>query len=460
VSRSLIVPLQWSFLDYDGFDVFSAVRVPTLVLHRRDDALVPVEQARWIARQVPDARLIELSGSDHLPFVGDSEEVLANVEAFLGGSPGAAASRRRLLTIVVADIAGSTESLSGLRDDARRQLVANHHELVKSHFLRFGGEWLKQLSDAALAAFDGPARAVRCALGISEATERLGLALRIGVHTGECELDDGDVYGIALNLATHIAKLAAPGEILVSSTVRDLVSGSGLRFADAREIEIAGNERRVVFPVLVHGIGADAARRLAVEQANLLRRDGEYWTLAYDGQVAAIRDTKGVRDLARLLASPHHELHVLDLAAEARTPAMQQRAAATVAPGDVHADESEPILDDTARSQYKQRISELEQYIDDAEARGDGAASESARRELEAIVDNLTAAYGLRDRPRRMPDRIERARKAVTRRVRDAIGRMARVHPSLGRHLDTSIRTGVFCCYAPERDVHWTIEEM
>ena len=211
VSRSVIVPLQLAFLDYDVADVFAAVRVPTLVLHRRDDALVPVSQGRWIADHIPGAQLIELSGSDHYPFVGDTEEVLANVEAFLVGSSSATTSRRRLLTILVGDNAGSTATLAGLGDDASRELFAAHDEIVKSYLLRFGGEQVQHRSHGLLATFDGPARAVRCALGMLEAAERAGVTMRIGLHTGECELVDGGVHGIAVDIGVRIAELAAPG---------------------------------------------------------------------------------------------------------------------------------------------------------------------------------------------------------------------------------------------------------
>ncbi|MGH9262585.1 MAG: hypothetical protein ACRD08_22230, partial [Acidimicrobiales bacterium] len=244
-----------------------------------------------------------------------------------------------------------------------------------------------------------------------------------------------------------------------SSTVRDLVAGSGIRFGTPRTVEIPGvADRRDVLPVLRHGPSPDTTRRLAIEQAEVLRRDGEYWTVAYDGHVTTLRDAKGVRDLARLLAAPHHEFHILDLGAEADDTRPSSTRQATHA--DLHREHSsaEPIIDDRARVEYKHRIDELQADIDDADRRGDPEVSVRARIELDALVDELTAAYGLGGQPRRTPDRIERARKTVTGRIRDAIGRIERAHPTLGRHLQVSVRTGVFCAYTPERDVRWTVD--
>jgi pimeloyl-ACP methyl ester carboxylesterase len=457
ISRSAVLSLMKSFESYDLVDVFPAVRVPALVLHRRDDRLVPVSHGRWIADHIADARYVELAGVDHLPFVGDAEDVLVELEGFLVGPHEATAGHRRLLTLMVTDVVASTHRADGLGDATWRELVAAHDEMVRSHLTRFAGREVKHLSDGFLAAFDGPARALRCAMGILGATARSGLQARIGVHTGECEAVGDEVRGIAVHTADRLANLAAPGEILVSGTVRDVVFGSGIRFGDPRDVELddmAGS--RVVMPVLTHGAAPDAVRRLAVEQANVLRRDGEYWTVAFDGRVATVRDTKGLRDLARLLRAPHRELHVLDLAAEGDpvpAPTVTQ-----VPQGLARQQGYEPVIDDAARAQYRQRLAELDTAIDDADNRGDGEASAAARVEREALVDELSRAYGLGGTIRRTPDHIERARKAVSRRIRDTISRIDRAHATLGRHLRASVHTGVFCSYQPERDIAWTVE--
>ena len=457
VSRGAILPLLSAFYAYDLVDVFPAVRVPTLVLRRRGDRLTPASHGRDIASQIPDARFVELEGVDHLPFVGDAEAVLAEVQDFLVGSRAPIALRRRLLTLVFIDIADSMPTAVDLGDDAWRELLAAHDRDVRTHLTRFGGEEVKHLGTGVLAVFDGPARAIRCAFGIVDASEPKGLSVRVGVHTGECEMVDADVRGIAVQVGASIVELAAPGQILVSSTVRDLVAGSGIRFGEGRTVELAGMPGTPrVFPVLRHGASPEAVRRSAVEQANLFRRDGEYWTVGYRGLVVTLRDTKGLRDLGRLLAEPGRELHVLDLMAAgtaARSIPPSRAAEAGLAIGG----RGEPVIDQAARAHYKRRITELEQELEEAQQQGDGAAGAAAREELDALIEELTAAYGLGGRPRRSPDPVERARKAVSRRLRHALDRIARAHPRLGRHLAASVRTGVFCSYEPEQAIVWSV---
>jgi pimeloyl-ACP methyl ester carboxylesterase len=457
VSRGAILPLLSALSAYDLAGVFPAVRVPTLVLHRRDDGLVPVRHGRHIASQIPDARFVELDGADHLPFVGDAQAVLAEVQDFLVGSRTPVPRQRRLLTLVFIDIADSTPRAVDLGEDAWRELLAAHDRDVRTHLIRFGGEEVKPHGGGVLAVFDGPARAIRCALGIVDTAEPKGLSVRVGVHTGECEMVEADVHGIAVHVAARIRELAAPGQILVSGTVRDLVAGSGIRFGEGRDVQLVGMPGTPrVFAVLRQGASPEAVRRSAVEQTNLFRRDGEYWTISYQGLVVTLRDTKGLRDLGRLLAEPGREFHVLDLVAEGTRarpiPPSQVAEAGLAIEG-----RGEPVIDQAARAHYQRRISELEQELEQAQERGGGEASAAAREELDALITELTAAYGLAGRPRRSPDPVERARKAVSRRLRHAMSRIARAHPRLGRHLTASIRTGMFCSYQPERDIVWSV---
>jgi len=457
VSPGAIVPLLLSE-NYDLVDIFPTVRVPTLVVHRRDDSLVAVSHGRHLASEIPDARFVELEGVDHLPFIGDADSVLAEVQDFLIGSRTSIARQRRLLTLLFIGIADATARAVRLGDDAWRELLVAHERDVRTHLSRFGGEEVKHLGDGVLAVFDGPARAIRCALGIVDAAERKGLSVRAGVHTGECETADAEVRGIAVDVAARVVEAAGPAQILVSSTVVDLVAGSGIRFGERHDVALPGIPgTRTLFPVLRDGASPDAVRRTAVEQSNVFRRDGEYWTVGYGGMVVSLRDTKGLRDLAHLLAEPGREFHVLDLIAGG-TDARSISSTEAVENGLGRDGRGEPVIDQAARAHYQRRIAELEAVIDDAYEIGDGEGSATAREELDALIDELTAAYGLAGRPRRTPDHIERARKAVSRRLRDAMSRIARVHPRLGRHLDASIRTGVFCSYQPERDVVWMVE--
>lgn len=429
--------------------VTSIVVYSTMARFRRDadhplGLLIPISHGRRIAEQIPGARFVELPGRDHLPYSGDVEPLLTEIEDFLVGSRGGTLGDRRLLTLVFTEAADTAPSVAVMSDRARRELVATHDQVVRDHLARFGGTEVKQLGEGFLGAFDGPARAIRCVLGIVAAAERIGLRTRVGVHTGECEIVDGDVRGVAVHIGARLVELAQPGQILVSGTVRDLVAGSGIRFGEGTEVELDGLAGwREVFPVLSHGAAPDVVRRYAIEHANVLRQDGEYWTVAFGGLVVTVRDSKGLRDMARLMASPGRELHVLDLASEM---------GATLEQGDAG-----PILDDAAKAQYKRRLEEIESELDDAEVAGDDERAARACAERDALVDELSAAFGLGGRPRRTPEHVERARKTVTRRIKDAIGRIEKVHPILGRHLRASVSTGVFCSYAPERSIVWTI---
>lgn len=460
ISRGHIVPAVRSQMDYDLLDVFPAVRVPALVLHRRNDALIPVDHGRWIAEHLPDGCLVELPGADHYPFTGDTEELVGEVEHFLGASRATPRDERRLLTLVQTDVVDGSAGSTCLDDRAWRELQAAYDGEVNGHLARFGGWALEHLGTSCLAAFDGPARAVRFAVGIVEAAARHGLAARAGVHCGECELVDDKVQGVAVRVGTHLAELARPGEVLVSGTVRDLVAGSGLRFGASRDVELPGlvGPRRILAVVTGGGTPEDM-RRLAGERTNLLRRDGQYWTVAYAGKVVTLGDIKGLGDLARLLAAPGREIHALDLVANA-SPAPRTVSKSPLADDDLHLDRGggEPVIDETARSAYRQRLADLQQDLEEAEARSDDDAATRARTEHDALVEQLASAYGLGGRVRRTPDHAERARKTVSRRLQTTLRRIDDAHPALGRHLRASLRTGVFCSYQPEHEPNWIVE--
>jgi pimeloyl-ACP methyl ester carboxylesterase len=211
--------------------ILPSVRVPTLVLHRRGDP-IPIEGARYYAEHIPEARLVELEGSDHSPFVGDIDAIVGEVEEFLTGARAAHASDRVLATVLFTDIVGSTERAAELGDSAWRALLQAHDELVRGQLAAHGGREVKHTGDGFLATFDGPARAVRCASTIAAEVAELGISVRAGLHTGECEQRGDDVGGLAVHIGARIGTLAAPGEVLVSGTLRDLVLGSGIEFSD------------------------------------------------------------------------------------------------------------------------------------------------------------------------------------------------------------------------------------
>lgn len=214
-------------------DILPTIRVPTLVLHRLGDMVTAVEQGRFLAERIPGARLVELGGDDHLPFIGDNAgEIAGYVMEFITGAPVEIEVERVLATVLMTDIVGSTTRAESLGDKGWRDLLDAHNNTVRKQFVRFRGHEVKSLGDGFLATFDGPARAIRCAATIAEAVKPLGIEVRAGLHTGEVELRDDDVRGIAVHLAARVSALAGPGEVLVSRTVRDLVAGSGIRFAE------------------------------------------------------------------------------------------------------------------------------------------------------------------------------------------------------------------------------------
>jgi class 3 adenylate cyclase len=201
-------------------------------MHREGDRAIPVQLSRYLAEHIPGAKYVELPGSDHVPWVGDADEVLAEIEEFVTGIRGVARSDRVLATVLFTDIVGSTERVADVGDEAWAQLLEAHHDRVREQLTRFGGREVGTAGDGFLATFDGPARAVMCARAIMDALAPLGLRVRAGVHTGEVELVGSEIRGLAVHIGARIAALAGPHEVLTSRTVKDLVVGSGLVFED------------------------------------------------------------------------------------------------------------------------------------------------------------------------------------------------------------------------------------
>lgn len=226
--------------EIDIRDVLPAISVPTLVLHRRDDLLWPVDGARFVADSIPGARLVELPGIDHFPFAGDVDPLLDEVEAFLTGTRPAPETDRKLLTVMFTDIASSTDQLAELGDRRWRQLLERHDALTRRELEVHGGREVKTTGDGFLATFEGPARAIECAQAIVEALSGLGIEVRAGLHTGECEVVGDDVAGMAVHIGARIGALAHGGEVCVSGTVKDLVVGSGIEFASHGAHELKG----------------------------------------------------------------------------------------------------------------------------------------------------------------------------------------------------------------------------
>jgi class 3 adenylate cyclase len=231
-------------LEIDIRPILPTIRVPTLVVQRTGDRFVPREVGAYVASQIRGAEYVELAGADFLPWFGDSSAVLESVRRFLTRAWQERADdvehERVLTTVLFTDIVDSTARAAELGDRAWRELLTEHHALVRRQLVRFRGVEVDTAGDGFFATFDGPARAIRCACAIVEASDRLGLSVRAGLHTGECETIGDKVGGIAVHLGARVAASAAAGEVLVSRTVKDLVAGSGLEFADRGLRELKG----------------------------------------------------------------------------------------------------------------------------------------------------------------------------------------------------------------------------
>ncbi len=232
--------LQEVFGSLDVRRVLPHVQAPTLVLHRSEDRIVPVGQSRAIAEQIPDAKLVELEGNDHIPFLGDADALVDEVQEFLTGARPAPAPDRVLATVMFTDIVGSTTRAAELGDERWTYLLDRHDEAVRGQLERFGGREVNTAGDGFVATFDGPGRAISCACAIRDALSALGIEVRCGLHTGEIELRGADIAGLAVHIAARVGASAKTGEVLVSGAVPPLVAGSGIAFEDRGEHQLKG----------------------------------------------------------------------------------------------------------------------------------------------------------------------------------------------------------------------------
>jgi class 3 adenylate cyclase len=243
-AKNALTPSAWAAFARMAFDidvrhVASAINVPTLIIHAVEDRVCHVENARFLARTIPNAKYVELAGGDHVPWF-DPDETIAEIREFLTGRRETATPDRLLATVLFTDLVGSTARAAELGDRRWRDLLEQHHAAVRRELGRYDGSEMDTAGDGFFATFDGPARAIRCAKAIVDAVRPLELDVRAGLHTGEVEIADGKVAGIAVNIGARVAAQAGPGEVLVSSTVRDLVAGSGLEFEERGVAQLKG----------------------------------------------------------------------------------------------------------------------------------------------------------------------------------------------------------------------------
>jgi class 3 adenylate cyclase len=227
-------------LTLDVRGVLSAISVPTLIVHRRDDLIHPLPMAHYLAQNIRGSRLVELEGRAYAPWFGDMDAIVDEIREFVTGTRASRTPERMLATILFTDIVGSTERAAQLGDHRWRDILEAHDRASREELERYGGRAVKSLGDGLLALFNGPVAAIRCARAMQEAVAPLGIQLRAGLHTGECERIGDDVGGLAVHLGARVGALAAPGEVLVSETIRGLIVGSGVELEDRGEHELKG----------------------------------------------------------------------------------------------------------------------------------------------------------------------------------------------------------------------------
>jgi class 3 adenylate cyclase len=252
-SPARVVQLVRMFLDTDVRDAVPLIQAPTLIMHRRGDRAVNIGSSRWLVERIEGSRLVELDGIDHFPWVGDSEAPLREIEEFLTGVRPAPAPERALATVLFTDIVDSTRRLGELGDRRWREVLAEHHELVRGQLERFSGREVKTTGDGFVATFDGPTRAVQCAVAICAEAPSVGIEVRAGLHTGEIELIGDDIGGMAVHIAARVSTLAGPGATLISRTVRDLIVGSPVELEDIGRHALKGVPDEWGLFEVVHG---------------------------------------------------------------------------------------------------------------------------------------------------------------------------------------------------------------
>jgi len=239
-SLGMVVKLITMYLEIDVRDIASSITVPTLVMHAHGDHVVNVRHGRWLAEHILGARYVEFPGIDHLVFVTDPDPVIDEVEAFLTGARPVAEPDRVLATVMFTDIVGSTSRAAEVGDKTWRATLESQREVIRAELERFRGVEVNTTGDGFVATFDGPARAIHCGQAIVEAVRPLGIEVRIGIHAGEIERMGNDVAGIGVHIASRVGALAGAGEVLASETVKGLVAGSGIAFAERGEHELKG----------------------------------------------------------------------------------------------------------------------------------------------------------------------------------------------------------------------------
>ena len=368
------------------------------------------------------------------------------------------------VTILFSDIESFMALTGRLGDQRAHAVLQAHNRIIRTQLTHHAGFEVKSQGDGFMVAFSSARRALLCAIAVQRALAGYAaehpeepIRVRVGLHTGEVIKEGEDFFGTTVNLAARIAAQARGGEILVSSVLKELTESAGdLCFGAGRSVHLKGVAgARTLFSVLWAGelTGGDSPAVPAPGTA-VLRQEEAFWTLSYDGTTSRLKDVKGIHYLAHLLRYPGREFHALDLV---RGPGLGGPGAAN--PESAIGNAGLAILDATAKATYRQRLAGLREELAEAEQFNDQGRAERARVEIEAISEQLSAAVGLGGRDRATGSAAERARTAVTQRVRSAIKRIAQRQPALADHLAGRVETGTYCVYRPDptRPIDWDL---
>jgi len=420
--------LQLTF-DMDVTPVAPGVSQPALVLHRAGDHVVAADSGRRLAEELGDAEFRLLEGRAHLPWAERAVDLVAMIESFLLEGAAVHAPARSLATVVVVKIVECSRLIIQLGDALWHQRFEAFHDRVALEADATGAAAVRATGDGALLTFALPGEAIAFASSIRRAARQLGFGLRSGVHTGEVELRGPGISGRTVLIASQLCDLASADGVLVSATTAELSAGRGYRMIDAGSHRLNG----IADPVAVREIeppGDDSHEQPALRPQ--FRRTGTSWAIHFGSRVVTMRNTKGIADLATLVGSPGADVDVVELMDGG--PGWKRSTGADV-------------LDAHAIAAYRDRLGEIEVALDDADARGDATVSNRLDDERAALIDQLRAASGLGNRTRRLGDDVERARKAVSARIRDAIEKIAAADAELGTYLHQTVTTGRYCRY-------------
>lgn len=401
---------------------------PALVLHRTHDQVIERHCGEQLASALPNAEFRALEGRAHLPWAERPLELVAYIERFLLGATSSAPTRQ-LATVMFLDIVDSTTLLDQLGDQVWRQRLDVFQELLTAEIAHCSGRIVKDTGDGALVVFDLPGDAIDFATVIRRRSRSIGLALRSGIHTGEIEIRGDDITGRAVVVASRVCDLADADVVLVSGTTVDLAAGRGFRTEPRGDHSLKG----IPGPVPIHEAEPlPGVRGRAGDGRPRFERSGTVWTVTFEGSETSLPNSKGIQDLATLCARPGEDVDVTSLMDGVDAPTRST---------------GFDVLDRDAIEAYRTRLGVIEVELDDADAVGDSATSERLDGERAALIEQLRSASGLGQRTRRMGDDVERARKAVSARVRAAIDKIAESNPSLSDHLHETISTGRYCRY-------------